>query len=189
MVAAALPAAVAVPLLPTAAHPGVPHAWPMVLIDDRHAEARAFGAWMTGRGTPVRAVPDGDISKPWREWIGPAFGRAPTVVAGLTRAPALFCLEQLSWALHGQVVFYAEHLVPAVGPVRHRIHRCAPSGKAVDEVPLSPRGGLWPGQLASLVARQSGVARSRRAAPTHIDLATLPSDYAQRLTSWIIATA
>ena len=69
----ALPAAVGAPLLPTAARAAVPRAFPMVLIDDRHAEARAFGAALAAWGAPVHAVPEGDVTALWRESIGPAW--------------------------------------------------------------------------------------------------------------------
>jgi hypothetical protein len=186
---AAWPAAVGVPLLPAGTLTEVPHARPMVLVDDRHADARAFGAVLAGRGARVHAVPDGDVSAAWRDWIGPALRRAPTVLAGLTRAPALFCLEQLGWALGRRVVFYAEHLASAAGPVRHKIIRYASAGKAADENELSMRGQFWPSHLASQVAAHSALAHYPRWAPTHIDLAPSPPDEARRLTSWIIAQA
>jgi hypothetical protein len=182
--AAALPLVAGAPLA-IANHVVVAPVCTMALIDDRHAEARAFGDELAGRGVRVRAVPEGDVSAPWREWIGPALRRAPTVLVGLTGAPALFCLEQLGWVLGARVVFYAEHLVSVVRPVVHRIIRAPSAVKTADEMSLSMRGRFWPSHLAALLAVHSAAARHPRAAPTHIDLA--PSDDAQRLASWIIA--
>ena len=188
-VCTALPAAVGAPLLPTAARAAVPRAFPMVLIDDRHAEARAFGAALAIWGAPVHAVPEGDVTALWRESIGPAWRHARTVVAGLTRSPALFCLEQLGWALGRRVVFCAEHLVWAGRPARHKVLRTMSAAERADEIELAMRGQLWPRHLASMVAIQSALANYPRAAPTEIDLApALPAD-AQLLTSWIIARA
>jgi len=161
----------------------------MVLIDDRHAEARAFGAALAARGASVRAVPEGDVTALWRESIGPAWRQGPTVVAGLTRSPALFCLEQLGWGLGRRVVFCAEHLVWAGRPVRHKVLRTMSVAETADEIKLSMRGRLWPSHLASMVANQGALANYPRAAPTEINLApALPAD-AQLLTSWIIARA
>jgi hypothetical protein len=163
-------------------------AFPMVLIDDRHAEARAFGTALTAWGAPVHSLPKGDVTALWRESIGPAWRHAPTVVAGLTRSPVLFCLEQLGWPLGQRVVFCAEHLMSAARPV-HRILRTTPAGHAADEIELSMRGLLWPSHLASMVAIQSVLESYRRAAPIDTDMApSLPPD-AQMLISWIIARA
>jgi hypothetical protein len=186
-VALTLPAGV--PLRPTGTLVAAPRLRPLVLIDDRHPEARIFAAALAGRGMSVHTMPDGDVSAPWREWIGPAWRRAPALVAGLTQAPALFCLEQLGWSLGGRVVFYAEHLVSAARSARHKIIRMASADQVAAEEELSMRRHFWPGHLAFLVAAHSAVAQHPRVAPTHIDLAlSLPGD-AQRLTSWIIAQA
>jgi hypothetical protein len=155
---AALPVVVGAPLLPTAARAAVPRTFPMVLIDDRHAEARAFGTALAAWGALVHAVPKGDVTALWRESIGPAWRQAPTVVAGLTRSPALFCLEQLGWELGRRVVFCAEHLVWAGRPVRHKVLRTMSVAERADEIKLSMRGRLWPSHLASMVAIQSALA-------------------------------
>jgi hypothetical protein len=186
---AVLPAVVAAPLLRSGAVAAVPTAFPIVLIDDRHAEARAFGTTFAAWGALVQPVPEGDITALWRESIGPAWRHTPTIVAGLTRSPALFCLERLGWALGRRVVFCAEHLVSATRPVRHKILRTTSGSKSADEMELSTGGRLWYSHLASMVAAQSALANYPRAAPTEISLApSLPAD-AQMLTSWIIARA
>ena len=184
---AALPVVIGAPL-PAGVLAAARAAFPMVLIDDRHAEARAFGTALAARGAPVHSVPNGDVTALWRESIGPAWRHAPTVVAGLTRSPALFCLEQLGWALGRRVVFCAEHLVSAARPV-HRILRTTPAGQASDGIELSMRGLLWPSHLASMVAIQSSLASYPRAAPTEIDMAPSQPADAQMLISWIIARA
>ena len=184
---AALPAVIGAPL-PTDALAAARPALSMVLIDDRHVEARAFGTALAARGAPVHSVPQGDVTALWRESIGPAWRHAPTVVAGLTRSPALFCLEHLGWALGQRVVFCAEHLVLAARPV-HRILRTTPAGQATDGIELSMRGRLWPSHLASMVATQSALANYPRAAPTEINMAAAQPADAQILISWIIARA
>jgi len=164
-----------------------PLALPTVLIDDRHPEARVFGGALAGRGAQVHAVPGGDVSALWRESIGPAWRNTRTVVAGLTRPPVLFCLEQLGWPQGLRVVFHAEHRLAPSQLARHTILRAASARMAAAETALSGRGRLWPGQLAALVVSQGTSRIYRRAAFTEIDLApALPIDLPV-LTSWIIA--
>jgi hypothetical protein len=112
---AALPVVVGAPLLPTAARAAVPRTFPMVLIDDRHAEARAFGTALAAWGALVHAVPEGDVTALWRESIGPAWRQAPTVVAGLTRFRQC-AASRARWA--GPAVVFCRALVWAGRPVR-----------------------------------------------------------------------
>ncbi len=185
----ALPVAVGAPLRSIARRAAVPATVPTVLIDDRHAEGRAFGSAFAARGALVYALSEGDVTALWRESIGPVWRQAPIVLAGLTRPPALFCLEQLGWALGRRVVFYAEHLVSVSRAVRHQFIRTTSAGPTANTVEWSNCSQPWPSQLASLVARHAAVAKGPRPAPTGVDLApSLPAD-AQLLTSWIISPA
>jgi hypothetical protein len=160
-----------------------------VLIDDRHAEGRAFGSAFAARGALVYALSEGDLTALWRESIGPAWRQAPVVLAGLTRPPALFCLEQLGWALGRRVVFYAEHVVSANRPARHTFIRTTSTGPRANAAEWPKGSRPWPSELASLVALHAVVATGPRPAPTDVDLApSLPAD-AQLLTSWIISPA
>lgn len=181
----------AVPLvagLPGAAAAATPpfHA---VLVDARHAQARRFGSQLAARGARVRAMPDGDVTALWLDDIGPAWRRAPVAIAGLTRPPVLFCLEQLAWAQGLRVVFHAEHVLCPAGAVQHVVHRCDPTPAAMEAADLALRGPLWPAALADQVAAQGLLPRQAAVGPSWAGLAPpLPSG-AELLTSWIIAPA
>jgi hypothetical protein len=169
------------------ARTGTSLAYQAVLIDDRHAEARAFGAALARRGSRVLPVTHGDVTALWLGEIGPAWRRAPLPVAGLTRPPVLFCLEQLAWAQGLRVVFHAEHVVTTSRPTSHAVHACAVGGEGLDVGDLAMRGPLWPLQVADTVARFDATRRDGRPGPSCAGLMpALPAD-AELLTSWIIA--
>ena len=177
---AGVSAAAQVPVAPAPAF----HA---VLIDDRHAEARAFGAVLAGRGASVHAVPDGDVTALWLRTIAPAWRLSPVAVAGLTRPAVLFCLEQLAWSNGLRVVFHAEHVVTRAGLARHAVHRPSHAAVALQAQDLLLRGPLWPGYVADVVASLGTLTSHAPAGPSCAGLAPpLPAD-AELLTSWIIA--
>jgi hypothetical protein len=160
-----------------------------VLIDDSFPEARAFGANLAARGATVRAMADGDVTSVWQQDIQPAWRRGPVPVAGLTRAPVLFCLEQLAWAQGLRVVFHAEHVVTPSRTVRHAVHRSAGGVLSLEAGELAMRGTRWPELMADVVETHGAQARYRRAGPSCAGLLPdLPPD-AELLTSWIIAPA
>ena len=173
--------------------PGIAHArtgeiaaYHAVLIDERHAAARALGAALAGRGSRVLPVPNGDVTDLWLREMGPAWRRAPVPVAGLTRPAVLFCLEQLAWAQGLRVVFHAEHVEAPRQATRHVVHACA-AGPAVQDLAL--RGPLWPTQVADVMSRFDTARRDTRSGPSCAGLLpALPAD-AELLTSWIIAPA
>jgi hypothetical protein len=171
------------------AHIHVPPMLDSVLIDDRHAEARAFGAALAGRAVAVRAVPEGDVTQLWLSEIGPAWRRGPAVVAGLTRRPVLFCLEQLARAYGLRVVFHAEHIVSSNGRAQHQVLQCPGTESHLAVTDLDLMGSRWPDRVADLVAEQSRQSHGKRAGPTCAGLepALLPG--AELLTSWIITAA
>jgi len=159
-------------------------AYHAVLIDDRHAAARAFGAALAGRGSRVLPVLHGDVTALWLGEIGPAWRRAPVPVAGLTRPGVLFCLEQLAWAQGLRVVLHAEHVEAPLQATQHVVHACAAGPVAQD---LALRGPLWPTQVADVMARFDTTRRGVRTGPSCAALLpAMPAD-AELLTSWIIA--
>jgi hypothetical protein len=138
-----------------------------VLVDDRHPEARQFGSILGARGAAVHSVTDGDITSLWLATIAPAWRRAPVAIAGLTRPPVLFCLEQLAWSQGLRVIFHDEHLVTP-GQAAH---------------------AAWAGKVADIVTLHGATPSPRFAGPTSAGLAPAPTPDAQLLTSWIIAPA
>jgi hypothetical protein len=138
-----------------------------VLVDDRHAEARLFGSILGARGAAVRSVTDGDVTTLWLSTIAPAWRRSPVAIAGLTRPPVLFCLEQLAWSQGLRVIFHDEHLVTP-GQAAH---------------------AAWAGTVADIITLHGATPSARYAGPTTAGLAPAPTRDAQLLTSWIIAPA
>ncbi len=156
-----------------------------VVIDSRHAQSRAFGEHVAGRA-PLLTTHDGDMTALWLADIAPAWSRKPVALAGLTEAPALFCLEQLAWSHGLRVVFHAEHVLRD-GAVRHSVLRGA--GLAdLGQAELAAQGARWPQHLAAALTRRDS-SQCLRAGPSCAGLMPqLPGD-AQLLTSWIIAAA
>jgi hypothetical protein len=68
----------------------------LVVIDERFAAARRFGAAMQWRGLPVHAI-RGDVTEVWYERLHPLWKRTAAPVAGITAYAAMFCLERLAW--------------------------------------------------------------------------------------------
>jgi hypothetical protein len=157
-----------------------------VLIDRRHAEARTLGADLTGRGAPVYALPDGDITQLWLHQIDPAWRQKPVPVAGLTERPALFCLEQLGFTHRLRVVFHGEHIVHPDGRSEHALLRGAAAAE-LSTRDLVRAGPLWPALIAEVIANHRVPTRGVRAGRSEAALAPALPAGAHLLTSWIIA--
>jgi len=189
--ASAVPLGAAVSLDAAASARGVAptnaSAIPHVVVDARHGESLAFGADLARGGATVHRLADGDATDLWQSTLAPAWRSAPVPVAGLTRAPALFILEQLGW-MHGlRVVHHVEHVLMREGRAVHRVLRALDSALASHA--LAQPGPAWPAHLAALVARSAPDESASRPGPTAAGLLpTLPPG-AQLLTSWIIAPA
>ena len=167
----AAPMATGLPAMATAgqgapSHPGAAK-YHAVLIDDRHPEARLFGSVLAARGAAVHSVPGGDVTSLWLSTIAPAWRRGPVSIAGLTRPPVLFCLEQLAWSHGLRVIFHDEHRVMH-SPAAH---------------------AAWAEKVADIVTLHGATPDARFAGPTSAGLAPAPTKHSQLLTSWIIASA
>jgi hypothetical protein len=168
------------------AHVHAPLPFHAVLIDEQYAEGRSFGATLAARGATVHAVPDGDVTALWLHNIAPAWRHSPVPIAGLTRPPVLFCLEQLAWAQGLRVVFHAEHVIAQGRPVEHTVYQCSQGGLGLAVGDLASRGPLWPGQLADVVAAHGALTRHGPVGPSCAGLAPQFAADAVLLTSWII---
>jgi hypothetical protein len=161
---------------------GAPHA---VLIEDHFAPARSFGARLAARGATVHAIADGDVTSVWLDELAPAWSRGRVTVAGLTRAPALFVLEQLAWAHGLRVVYHAEHVVNDEHGTEHAVLRGAAAGRAASH--FAHRGLLWPSLAADAVADH--IANPQRGAVGYSGAGLQPvlPEGSVLLTSWVIA--
>src|SRR5690606_38436251 len=70
-----------------------------VILDERHAAAREFGAHAALLGARTFSI-EGDITDLWQNELLKRWRSAPGAIAGLTERPALFLLERLGWE-HG----------------------------------------------------------------------------------------
>jgi hypothetical protein len=66
-----------------------------VIYDSRVAAARAFGREAQRAVLPVHAI-EGDVTALWFHDLDRQWRQGPVVIAGLTRAGSLFCLETLA---------------------------------------------------------------------------------------------
>ena len=157
-----------------------------IVIDARHVECLAFGASLAEEGATIHALPDGDVTNLWLTVIQPLWARTPEPVAGLTRSPALFVLEQLAWPHGLRVVHHAEHAVSPVAPAIHEIHR---EGVVLTRGQLDRLDTLWPERVAESIANRRRPLAASRPGPTAAGLAPALPAGRELLTSWVIAPA
>jgi len=152
-----------------------------VVVDSRHADARAFGEHARAMGVPVGAI-EGDITALWSEALLPRWRSGPAALAGLTERPALFLLERLGWDHDLRVVFEAEHEPGANGRFAHTVVRC---GDAALAPALAAAGSRWTRVLADAMFTGAGAA-TRDFRPSGAAMAARLAEPV-RLHSWIIA--
>jgi len=97
-----------------AVQPPPPH---LIIEDSRYAESAAFAAQA---GAPVFRI-DGDVTALWYERLDRDWRTRQSVVAGLTGADALFCLERLAMDRGLRAVFKVERQ-PASGERPALVH-------------------------------------------------------------------
>jgi len=164
---------------------GVTPAIRHVVIDSRHDESRAFAASFATDRVVVHPLADGDATDFWLRTLAPAWREAPVAVAGLTRPPALFILEQLAWSHGLRVVYHAEHVVTASGTTGHQVLRVPADDLTVAQ--LERFDSSWPDRVAELVARYVPSPGASRPGPTPAGLLPSLPQGGELLTSWIIA--
>ena len=160
-----------------------------VIVDAGHAASRALGTRLTGRGTPVHVVTDGEITDLWLREIGPAWRHQPAALAGLTASSTLFCLEQLAWAHRMRVVFHAEHAVLPSQVVVHSVHRRDATLARIDERRLAGVGSDWSSAIAEVFDSWDPRSAIAAAGPSCAGLEPVLPSGASLLASWIIAPA
>ena len=158
-----------------------------VLIDERHAPARALGIRLAATGRAVYRLAAGDLTSVWIGELEPVWRDHPVPLAGLTESSTLFCLEELTLRNGGRVVFHAEHVEFANGELEHAVLRGADPFLCARE--LRRAGRDWPRVLAQLLsAYPESLARARPGRSVAGLAAELPPG-AQLLSSWILAPA
>lgn len=181
-VVSAVPLATGLPLDGMGAEPGA--LVRIAVIDARHPESLAFGASLAEQGATVHAMADGDVTDLWRNVLEPAWARGREPVAGLTRAPALFVLEQLAWTHGLRVVHHAEH---AVGPFVPAVHDIRRGGGSLTAGQLDRLDSLWPERVAEAVFRRDPRGSPSLPGPTDAGLHPALPAGRELLVSWVIA--
>lgn len=157
-----------------------------ILVEPEVAESRTFGVELAARGAEVHALHSGDVTRVWLDTLQPAWRRAPSPVAGLTRPTALFVVEQLAWSQGLRVVYHAEHVRLSSGRVQHLVHRDA-QGLAPSPAQLALLDSLWPDRIAAFVGDLGATSRAGPCGPSCAALQPRLPEGADLLASWIIA--
>ncbi len=159
--------------------------WPVkVVFDEGFAESRAFAKAARALGMRTHGI-SGDVTALWYDDLYHRWRGGPAVIAGLTGASGLFCLERLAWDASHRVVLRVEHTRTPDGRVRHVFAGPAQLSEHAVLRPDRLRAG-WPAAMAQLVAgcpsgqylRQIRSLVATRASSTH---------WSEPLASWIIA--
>ena len=167
---------------------GAGHASHLVLVDARYPQSRSVATRVSRSGAAVHALADGDVTQIWLDRIGPAWQKGPSVVAGLTARPALFCLEQLALGSGLRVVFHAEHIVHPDGQTQHSVLRGSEAVR-LSAAELNDAGQRWNARIADVLATYRPQATRARFGLSDSALDPILPPRTQLLTSWIIAAS
>lgn len=173
----------------------VPLGWPgrisearlprIAVFDHGCVDGTGFGTEAGNRGVPAHAL-ESDPGRLWMRTIEPRLRRGPVALAGLTRGPALFCLEYLARDYGLRPVYRIEHAADTTGRVRH-----GPTGprdlagwlKVIDAA-----GDGWAMAVAALAASYPASRRGAAGIPL-VDLGSGARTAPAPLFSWLIAPA
>jgi hypothetical protein len=153
---------------------------PLELIVDRSlVGARAFAAAAAAQ-RDVRWI-DGDLGAAWMNHVEPLWRRQPAVLAGLTRAGALFCLELFARDYGRAVVHRAAHTPGTAGDYTHAVAGHDAARCARD---LARSGAAWPTVAAALATTAP---RAGTAPLELLELVRHPERGGTPAYSWVIA--
>jgi hypothetical protein len=154
-----------------------------LIYDQGFAAGRLFAAHASVGAVPLHAI-NGDVTALWYHDLYHRWRAGPGIIAGLTDASALFCLEQLSRGCDRRVLLRIDHAPRADGRIAHRYRGPA------ELLPLAQRASAradWAEQMAHLVLRFPAAA----APPVQGDLWLSPAEASTQpsepLVTWLIA--
>lgn len=127
----------------------------------------------------------GDVTSLWYDDLYFRWRNGFAVIAGLTGASALFCLEELAWDAGHGVVLRVDHTREADGRVRH-VFRGAEELLLPRVVEPIARRSDWGAEMARLAMCCPGTSNGC----TSRDMAGTPdpsSPWSEPLVSWVIA--
>lgn len=155
---------------------------PAVVTEVGSPAAQQFGARSRANGLAVHEI-FGDVTNLWVDVLHQQWRELPRAIAGLTSAPALFCLERLAWDYGMRVIHHATHSQTSGLASRH----CAETRVwQLDSQYLAAANTDWPEYIADTVAavRLPSAARSGPSAVCDSHAIFRDGDV---LHSWVIA--
>lgn len=157
-----------------------------VVVDERHAAARALADAARARGWPVSTI-RGDVTALWYGELALRWREGPAPIVGMTSASALFCLERLAWDAFMRLNLRIDHRGQRDGRVEHRLE-AQPGLVAPGELAALARAD-FAAALPPLLARATRARRGRPATRTLAGAAgTLAPAPEEWLVSWSIGT-
>jgi len=153
------------------------------LVEAGSAPGARFGNRCRRNGVAVHRIHD-DVTSIWYRHLDQQWRERPFAIAGLTRWPALFCLDELAREHRLSVVHHCVHAAASFAQPVHETVRSPVRCRAAD---LRCARSGWPELVADTLARMP-LRRSARVAR----FAWMPrarDDDMTTLHSWIIAPA
>lgn len=153
------------------------------IFDEGFAEGRAFAKAASEFGISTHAI-SGDVTALWYNDLYFRWQSGSAVIAGLTGASALFCLEKLAWDAGHRVVLRIDHARDASGGVKHTF--AGPSELISSLSALQARHSELGARMAHL-ATQCPVSSDARVQRAVVNLSGSANGWCEPLVSWVIA--
>jgi hypothetical protein len=154
------------------------------IFDAEFVAGRAFANAARALGMTTHAI-SGDVTSLWYTDLYFCWQRGSTVIAGLTGASALFCLEKLAWDAGHRVVLRVDHAPLEGGGVKHTFR--GPREMLDSSFPLPRnRRAHWGAGMARL-AMQCPASTARRESCAIVTPSSSADLWCEPLVSWVIA--
>jgi hypothetical protein len=132
------------------------------IVDNRYALSAGFAAALGGRGVPVRALDDGDITRFWYDELEPLWRTRRVAVAGLTQFGPMFVVAQLAAERGLRTVLRVEHRVEGNEVLAHVV--TAPADVLAWLEDAAASGHDWPVLMALAACRCQAAVLPQRTA-------------------------
>ena len=154
------------------------------IFDASFAAGRSFGHAARALGMTTQAI-SGDITALWYDDLYFCWQKGSAVIAGLTGASALFCLEELAWDAGHCVVLRVDHTRSGDGGVRHAFRGAAEllQPRVIEGISRDSDWGAETARLAMYCPARSRGCTTRVLAG--VSDRSLP--WSEQLVSWLIA--
>jgi hypothetical protein len=154
------------------------------IFDDEFAEGRAFAHAALGLGMTTHAI-SGDVTSLWYNDLHFQWRHGSGVIAGLTGASALFCLERLAWDAGHRVVLRVDHARAPEGGLRHTFSGPREMLRSSFSALQRPQPS-WGARMAQLTM-QCPMRTEGREHRTAVDVSGSTERWCESLVSWVIA--